>query len=235
MSERPTGQPVQRLRITFAKRGALKFIGHLDLAKTWERILRRAQLALAYTQGFNARPRLQLASPLPLGLTSECELLDIWLERPEPLKGLAERLMAVSPPDLPVLKVEEVPLRAPALQTLVESAVFRIAPRPDSAAEAVAGMAERVAALMAQPQLLRTRREKAYDLKPLIRSLEIGADGALYADLYSTASGTGRPDELLEALGYHVLDFDIQRIALRLSSTPLSSPPSESEDEPIAD
>jgi radical SAM-linked protein len=212
--------PVQRLRITFAKRGALKFIGHLDLAKTWERILRRAQLALAYTQGFNAHPRLQLASPLPLGITSECELLDIWLERAEPLEGLAERLMAVSPPDLPILKIEEVPLRAPALQTMVESAVFRITPRADSAPEAVAGMAERVAALLAQPQILRTRREKAYDLKPLIRALQIGADGALYADLYSTSSGTGRPDELLEALGYQVVDFDVQRVALRLRAAP---------------
>ncbi|MCS6872599.1 MAG: TIGR03936 family radical SAM-associated protein [Anaerolineae bacterium] len=221
MSER--SEPVQRLRITFAKRGAMKFIGHLDLAKTWERILRRAQLALAYTQGFNARPRIQLASPLPLGLTSECELLDVWLERPEPLEGLPERLMAVSPPDLPVLRVEEVPLRAPALQTVVESAVFRITPRSDSAPEAVAGLPERVAALMAQPQLLRTRRDKAYDLKPLIRSLEIGADGALYADLYSTSSGTGRPDELLEALGYQVVDFDIQRVAIRLSETPISA------------
>ncbi|MBO9309128.1 MAG: DUF2344 domain-containing protein [Chloroflexi bacterium] len=211
---------MQRLRITFAKRGALKFIGHLDLAKTWERILRRAQLALAYTQGFNAHPRLQLASPLPLGVTSECELLDIWLERPEPLEGLAERLMAVSPPDLPVLKIEEVPLRAPALQTLVESAVFRIAPRADSAPEAVAGMAERVAALLAQPQILRTRREKVYDLKPLIRALQIGADGALYADLYSTPGGSGRPDELLEALGYQMVDFDVQRVALRLRDAP---------------
>jgi radical SAM-linked protein len=219
--------PVQRLRITFAKRGALKFIGHLDLAKTWERILRRAQLALAYTQGFNAHPRLQLASPLPLGITSECELLDIWLERAEALDGLAERLMAVSPPDLPILKIEEVPLRAPALQTMVESAVFRITPRADSAPEAVAGMAERVAALLAQPQILRTRREKAYDLKPLIRALQIGADGALYADLYSTSSGTGRPDELLEALGYQVFDFDVQRVALRLRDVAAAAAPDE--------
>jgi radical SAM-linked protein len=163
---------------------------------------------------------LQLASPLPLGITSECELLDIWLERAESLEGLAERLMAVSPPDLPILKIEEVPLRAPALQTVVESAVFRITPRADSAPEAVAGMAERVAALLAQPQILRTRREKAYDLKPLIRALQIGADGALYADLYSTSSGTGRPDELLEALGYQVVDFDVQRVALRLRDAP---------------
>lgn len=233
MSERTA--PVQRLRITFAKRGALKFIGHLDLAKMWERILRRAQLALAYTQGFNAHPRLQLASPLPLGITSECELLDLWLERAEPIEGLAARLMAVSPPDLPILKIEEVPLNAPALQTVVESAVYRLTPRPDSAPEAISGLAERVAALLAQPQIVRTRREKAYDLKPLIRALRIGADGALYADLYSTPSGTGRPDELLEALGYQVADFDMQRVALRLAEQRTSDLHSASESITIDD
>lgn len=221
MSERPAPPPpAQRLRITFAKRGALKYIGHLDLAKTWERILRRAQLALAYSQGFNARPRMQLASPLPLGFTSECELIDIWLEQPERLDGLAARLMAVSPPDLPILHIEEVPLRSPALQTLVERAVFRLTPRSDADPAQVAGLAERVTTLLAQPHLMRTRREKAYDLKPLIRALHIGEDGALYADLFSTPSGTGRPDELLEALGYNTLDFDVQRVALHLAATP---------------
>src|SRR4051794_17382356 len=57
----------QRLRIIFGKLGSQKYIGHLDLAKTWERILRRAQISLAYSQGFNARPKMQLAAALPLG------------------------------------------------------------------------------------------------------------------------------------------------------------------------
>ncbi len=48
--------PEQRLRITFGKVGSQKYIGHLDLAKTWERILRRAEIALSYSQGFKARP-----------------------------------------------------------------------------------------------------------------------------------------------------------------------------------
>lgn len=235
MSERPAPPPpAQRLRITFAKRGALKYIGHLDLAKTWERILRRAQLALAYSQGFNARPRMQLAAPLPLGFTSECELIDIWLEQPEPLDGLAARLMSVSPPDLPILHIAEVPLRSPALQTLVESALFRLVPRTDAEPEQVAGLAERAAVLLAQPHIMRTRREKAYDLKPLIRALYIGEDGALYADLFSTPSGTGRPDELLEALGYNTLDFDVQRVALRLAAAP-SGEADMPDDAPTAD
>ncbi|HLE27799.1 MAG TPA: TIGR03936 family radical SAM-associated protein, partial [Anaerolineales bacterium] len=74
---------MQRLRLTFAKTAAMKFSGHLDLHKTWERTLRRARLPLAYSQGFNPQPRLQLASALPLGFTSECEVLDAWMEAPQ--------------------------------------------------------------------------------------------------------------------------------------------------------
>ena len=70
---------VQRLRLEFAKTGPTRFIGHLDLAKALERSLNRAQIPLAYTQGYNPRPRMQLAAALPLGFTSECELADVWL------------------------------------------------------------------------------------------------------------------------------------------------------------
>src|SRR5450631_4215598 len=112
--------PEQRLRITFGKVGSQKYIGHLDLAKTWERILRRADIGLSYSQAFNSRPKMQLVAALPLGITSECELIDIWLDHAVPLAGLAEHIMAVSPPGLPIHQVAEVPLKSPALQSLVD-------------------------------------------------------------------------------------------------------------------
>jgi uncharacterized protein (DUF2344 family) len=59
---------MQRLQITFGKFGALKYTGNLDVSKVWERVLRRAKLPLLYTQGFNTRPRIQLASMLPMGV-----------------------------------------------------------------------------------------------------------------------------------------------------------------------
>ena len=80
----------QRLRLTFAKTEAMRFTGHLDLHHTWERTFRRAGLPLAYSQGFNPHPRLNLASALPLGFTSECEVIDVWLEQemePEQVDG----------------------------------------------------------------------------------------------------------------------------------------------------
>jgi len=55
----------QRIRITFSKTEAMRFTGHLDLILTWERTFRRAALPLSYSEGFNPRPVINFAAPLP--------------------------------------------------------------------------------------------------------------------------------------------------------------------------
>ncbi len=213
MSDQP--QP-QRLRIIFGKLGSQKYVGHLDLAKTWERILRRASLSLSYSQGFNARPKMQLATALPLGITSECEILDIWLEYPLPIEGLAERLVAVSPPGLPIYRIEEVPAKAPALQTLVESSVYLMTPRDPLD---IADLRRRVFELMSQSELMRIRRDKPYNLRPLIYSLFVNDEGQIRAELaLSAEGGTGRPDELIDALGLPENSMSIHRTEIRMRS-----------------
>jgi len=81
---------MQKVRIKYAKEKELKFIGHLDLLRLWERILRRTNLPVAYSQGFNPKPSVSFGPPLPLGFTSECELIDItfdgWIA-PEKIKN----------------------------------------------------------------------------------------------------------------------------------------------------
>jgi radical SAM-linked protein len=203
----------QRLRITFGKLGSQKYVGNLDLFKTWERILRRAEISLSYSQGFNARPKMQLATALPLGITSECEILDIWLEHPLPIDGLAERLMAVSPPGLPIYRIEEVPLKSPALQTLVESSVYLI-----TAGESVdpADLRRRVNDLIAQAHVMRSRRDKSYDLRPLVYALSVDDEGQIRAELSLSEQGTGRPDELLDALGLQNVALAVHRIEIKL-------------------
>jgi radical SAM-linked protein len=210
-----TDQP-QRLRITFGKIGSQKYVGHLDLFKTWERILRRAELSLLYSQGFNARPKMQLASALPLGITSECEILDIWLDHPLPTEGLAERLMTVSPPGLPIYRIEEVPPKSPALQTLVESGVYLMTPTEPLQANEVADLRRRVFDLMSQSEVMRSRRDKPYDLRPLIRALSVDDTGQIRAELSLSEQGTGRPDELLDALGLKLDAMAVHRVEIRL-------------------
>ena len=72
---------MQRLRLKFGRGEELKFLSHLDLMRLWERALRRAELPLAYSEGFTPHPRVALAAPLSVGVTSEAELMDVFLSR----------------------------------------------------------------------------------------------------------------------------------------------------------
>jgi radical SAM-linked protein len=216
MSDFPESQPQpqrQRLRITFGKLGSQKYIGHLDLAKTWERILRRAEIGLTYSQGFNARPKIQLGAALPLGITSEAELMDIWLEQPVPLEGLAERLMAVSPPGLPIYRIEEALVKSPALPTLLASSDYRFTLRDPVDPNDLRQCAD---SLMAQPQIMRTRRDKPYDLRPLLIGIEVTLEGELMVEMVQREQAAGRPDELIDALGLNSADVAVHRLRIKM-------------------
>ena len=115
-----------RIRITFAKQGALRYTGHLDLHKLWERTARRAELPLAYSQGFHPQPKMNIAAALPLGFSSRCEVMDMRLQNDIPLEGLSERLQSTLPTGIRVLNVECVDDREPALQTQVASAEYEV-------------------------------------------------------------------------------------------------------------
>jgi radical SAM-linked protein len=216
MSDTTTTEPKQRIRITFGKLGALKYVGHLDLAKMWERILRRTQINLAYSQGYNARPKMQLAAPLSLGITSEAELIDVWLDEVADLAGLAERLRANSPSGLPSLAVTEIALKAPALPSLTESALYQITPPSPADMPALLTRAE---ALMAKKQVVRTRKDRPYDFRALLVSLRPSPDGDhLWAEMTLQEQATGRPDELLDELALPPYETRVHRLAITLRS-----------------
>ena len=205
----------QRLHITFGKFGALKYTGNLDIAKIWERVLRRAELPLQYTEGFNTRPRLQLATALPLGITSECEIIDVSLREVIPLDGLIERLLAVSPAGLRIYAIEDAPIRSPALQTLVTGAAYRIhfvdpIPPPD--------LQTRVDDLLGQERIvqvkMRRNRKQVTDLRPLIYALEIDDAGDLIATLATGERGNMRPQDVIEHLGLSEVHHTLHRFRL---------------------
>ena len=211
--------PRQRLRIGFAKRSQLKYIAHLDLARTWERAFRRAGLPVAYSQGFNPRPRFQITAALPVGVTGRVELLDVWLDERSNPEQVLERLRPVLPVGLAVLSSEQVDLRAPSLQSRMQAADY--VATLDSA-EPVAAIQARIQELLAEPVLLRQRQHKGklqrYDLRPLIQALtaEVGQGGqvSLKMRLQASPQGAGRPDQVLEALGLSLVASAIERTML---------------------
>ena len=210
----------QRLHIIFGKLGPLKFIGHLDLAKTWERVLRRADLPILYSQGFNTRPRIQLATAVPLGVTSECEIVDVSLREVLPsLAGVAERLESVSPNGLRVYAVEDTPIDGPPLQKLVTSAEYRITPLEAVDEDA---LRKRVASLLAAERIIKVkqtkRRKSSFDLRPLIHTLAFdeAQPGSLVAHVAAGERGSLRIEDLLTELGLQDAHVKVHRFRMHL-------------------
>jgi radical SAM-linked protein len=186
-----------RIRVTYAKHGDLRYTGHLDLQRVWERTLRRSGLPIVFSQGFNPLPKLQLAGALPLGIASSCEVMDFWLGERLDLLEVARFLKAALPPGLEISDVTEVELRSPALETQLRSAEYKVTfKEPIDTVE----LEKKVSELLASESLPRERRGKTYDLRPLIEGLRVEPDGGLYMKLAIRPGATGRPEEVLTAL-----------------------------------
>ena len=209
-----------RIRITFAKLGALRYTGHLDLHKLWERAARRAELPLAYSQGFHPQPKIYIAAALPLGFSSRCEVMDMRLESDIPLDGLREKLQNTLPTGIQVLNVESADELVPALQTQVVSAEYEVTlMRSSDGSE----LKQKVDSVLGAESIIRERRGKTYDLRPLIEELYFttnppGESGRVFMRLSAREGATGRPEEVLDALGIAFEETRIERTCLNFRS-----------------
>jgi len=202
----PNQAPKYRLRLTFAKKAQIKYISHLDLALAWERSLRRAQLPLAYSQGFNPRPKMQFASSLPVGTTGKAEIVDILVTQPVAPADVVARLQEVLPSGIGLHHVDVVPLKSPTLQNLLCQAEYEVSVETGLSAKE---LASRIETLLAAETVVQTRqrkgREEVIDLRPWLHELRLEkvADGEarLHMRLTAGQSGNLRPTEVLKALG----------------------------------
>lgn len=168
-----------KLRICFDKHGKIRFTSHRDVARIWERTLRRASLPVAYSEGFSPRPKLSFGLALPTGHESDAEYLDIELD-PERFdapafdaEALAAELTTHLPVGMTVREAKMVDRRALSLQQAVTSCTWQI-DVVDVTAETVAGA---VARALATESLVVTRERKGKevtdDLRPLLLSLDV--------------------------------------------------------------
>lgn len=214
-----------RLRLVFAKKKPVKYISHLDLALAWERALRRAQMPLAYSQGFNPRPKMQFASGLPLGATGSAEIVDIILTESISPEEARTRIRPALPRGIQLQRVEEVPLKSPTLQQLLRQAEYRVVVEIDLPAEL---LAERIQALLGATEFIQTRRRRkkkeVFDLRPWLHDLRLEKVGEgeveLWMRLTSGQFGNLRPEAVLEALGLGDRWAEIERTRLIFDDSP---------------
>ena len=220
----------QRVRLVYEKGDAIKFISHQDEFRLWERTLRRADLPLLYKQGFNPQPHMQFASPLGVGFTGVAEVIDLVLSPPVPLDALRARITAKLPPGVMVHGIEEVAIKAKSLQGLLIGADYTIIlyAEPGELAEGL--IATRIADFLVQTEIWRERERKGkayrYNLRPLIfELLDQGYDAAIeeqhiFLRVQQRPGATGRPDEVVAAMGLDDLARTLRRDKLYYSDQP---------------
>ena len=204
--------PRQRVRFTYEKGEAIKFISHQDETRLWERTLRRADLPLLYKQGFNPQPHIQFAAPLGLGMTGARELLDVVFSPPLPLDELTGRIRENLPPGVQLLAGEDVPLKAVSPQSLTIGADYTILIYADVNEVSELELRAKIDAFLGKQEQWRERerhgRRYRYNLRPLVFELRYtgydadAVEHRIFLRVQMRAGATGRPDELVDALGF---------------------------------
>jgi len=195
----------QRLRVTFTRGDELKYITHLDLMRMWERALRRAEIPLAYSEGFSPHPQIALAAPLPVGVTSEAELMDVFLEEVMQPRAFAERVAPQLPPSVQIVRVAEAGLTLPSLQAEVRAAAYDVEVEEASEEEARRAAEAFLAKESVSWEHKREDETRTYDIRTLVHDITVAAleNGAvrLHMLLRCDSSGSGRPEQVTAALG----------------------------------
>lgn len=207
----------QRIRITFEKTPAMRYTGHLDLRRAWERTFRRSGLPLAYSQGYTPRPQFNFAAPLPLGFLSTYELGDFWLEEHRDLETIHQKLIDATPPGITLRKVINIPhLHRDKLPTLVQAADYEI-----KLSANLQDLEAQIERLRNADKVIRKRRGDKYDLTSLLLSINRLPDSReknqrLWMKMTLLPGATGRPDEVIDEMGGDSYSSEIIRTRIHL-------------------
>lgn len=159
-----------KARIKFTKTGSMKFIGHLDIMRYFQKAFRRAEIDIAYSQGYNRRQQMSFAQPLGVGLTSDGEYLDVELNSADGAEEILPRLNQQMSGELRTVKCRVLADKARNAMSIVAAADYQISLR-DGYSE-VENFAEKFAAFLAQDTMEIEKKTKKsatlVDIKPFL-------------------------------------------------------------------
>ncbi len=212
---------MQRLRVTFSRGEELKYLSHLDMMRLWERALRRAGVSIAYSQGFSPHPKISMAAPLPLGVTGEGELMDLFIRRRISPYAIPKTLANQLPKGISILSVSQVPPEAPSLQAQVRRAEYRVEIESDKPVDEIKAAIDSLLALTELPwQHKRDAEMRSYDLRSLVERVWFiemrGTICVLGMCLRADSSASGRAEQVALALGFSQRPKSICRTKLFL-------------------
>ncbi len=198
---------MHRLRVKFSREEELKYISHLDIMRLWQRAFHRAGVSLAYSEGFSPHPRISLAVPLPIGVTSEAELMDAFCTRfisPHLFTASVNRQL---PRGIKIMQSYLIAPTLPSLQSQVRYAEYEVLVENEKEQQDVETALTDLLSMEHLPwQHQRDTGIRKYDLRTLIDDLWLIEWHSGYATigmrLRCDSSGAGRPEQVAVALGF---------------------------------
>lgn len=190
-----------KLRVKFRKYGPVRFIGHLDVMRFFQKAIRRAEIDVAYTGGYSPHQVMTFAAPLGVGLTSNGEYMDIEVHSLLSCQDTKNRLNAASVPGLEIVSVKVLPDNAGNAMASVAAASYTV--RFREGREPVCDIASELKKFLARETILVTKETKKgvreLDLKTGIYTLT-WEDNAFHMLVDASSAGNIKPIQIIEAL-----------------------------------
>ena len=229
MSKQPPGAPppppVQRIRLRYTKRGRLRFTSHRDIARVFERALRRAEIPMAYSAGFSPHPKVSWVGAAATGVASEAEYVEISLaERRDP-EDLRLALDASLPDGIDLVEaVEAAP--GTSLPDRVQASSWEIVLPEVTLADADRAVAAFLASEQVEVERMTKNGRRVFDTRSAVVSMRAsqGADCAILSVVVQHVTPAVRPDDVLTGLRLvSDLATPVPPAATRLAQGPLTA------------
>ncbi len=212
-----------KARIKFRKYGHLKFIGHLDVMRYFQKAMRRAEIPIAFTSGYSPHMIMSFASPLGIGLTSDGEYMDIELREPIASKEAVRRLNEVGIEGIEVLNLVEIEdSKKMGGMSIFAGADYLVYPKNGELPE---HWKDHIGDFLAQDAVnivKKTKRsEKEVDILPMIYQMEV-RDQGIFMQLAAGSAENLKPNLVMEAfvkyLGeeetYREIEYQFHRLEM---------------------
>ncbi len=183
-----------KIRLRFSKQGQMKFIGHLDMVRYFQKVMRRSEVDVAYSEGFSPHQKMSFAAPLSVGVLSRGEYFDLEVNSTDSSKVMLERINAQNAEGVEVLSYKLLPDDAKNAMSVVAGADYKV--YTDLFNQNM------LDAFMNQDQIIvlkKTKKsEKEVDIKPLIYNIKLEDDGIFMQVAQGSASNL-KPDLVMDA------------------------------------
>lgn len=211
------------IRIKFTKEGTMKFIGHLDLIRNFQRVFKKAEFPIAFSEGFNPHPIMSIGAPLSVGITSEAEYLDAKVTEDIDINHQIDNLNEHTPEGINIVNIIMLPEKAKSAMALIDAAKYKIDIKNVSIND------DMINNLMSKDEIIIQKKNKKnvikdIDIKPGILNMAMSSENTLLLLVATGSRMNIKPQIVLESLckvnnmEYNKFDYRIHREEIYYSS-----------------